>query len=142
MVTGGHGHDHARGRMLFRLGGQIVAHLTPNVRTTTGNLACLVACVSALRWAIRDPEARGRPVCIRYASESTPSTSALVFGGRRNIKLSRRKAVRSGGSSSKSLAVNCGCTTVATRAEDGPTYNRRTHLLFKDASQDGQSTST
>ena len=84
VMTGGHGHDHARGRMIFRLGGQIVAHLTPNVSTTTGNLACLVACVSALRWAIHDPEARGRPVCIRYESEYAANICSGVWRAKKH----------------------------------------------------------
>ena len=54
---------------IFRIGGQIVARRTPNVKTTTGNLANLVAFARALQWAHSNYRARGRPICIRYNSE-------------------------------------------------------------------------
>ena len=41
---------------------------TPNVRTTTSNLADLVAFTRALQWATTH-WAAGKPVCIRYSSE-------------------------------------------------------------------------
>ena len=56
-------------RQLLRLGGPIVARRTPNVLTTTSNLAELVAFTRALQWAARHPLATGRPICIRYNSE-------------------------------------------------------------------------
>ena len=42
---------------------------TPNVKTTTRNLADLVAFTRALQWAIQHGAARGKAVCIRYNSE-------------------------------------------------------------------------
>ena len=39
------------GKRIFDLGGRIVAGQTPKVRTTTSNLACLVAITHALKWA-------------------------------------------------------------------------------------------
>ena len=59
----------ARGRVVFKTAGQIVARQTPNVKTTTQNLADLVAFVRALQWAVGHGLARGKPVCIRYHSE-------------------------------------------------------------------------
>ena len=54
---------------IFRLGGQIVAGRTPNVKTTTSNLADLVAFTRALQWAHAHPRAKGKPICLRYNSE-------------------------------------------------------------------------
>ena len=49
------------------MAGQIVAGRTPNVKTTTCNLAELVAFTRALQWAHQ--HARGKAVCVRYGSE-------------------------------------------------------------------------
>ena len=54
---------------IFRIGGQIIARRTPNVTTTTANLADLVAFTRALQWAHSHSRARGHPICIRYNSE-------------------------------------------------------------------------
>ena len=54
---------------IFRIGGQIIARRTPNVMTTTANLADLVAFTRALQWAHSHSRARGHPICIRYNSE-------------------------------------------------------------------------
>ena len=54
---------------IFRIGGQIAKGRTPNVKTTTQNLADLVAFTRALQWAHSNTRARGRPICIRYNSE-------------------------------------------------------------------------
>ena len=54
---------------IFRIGGTIVAGSTANVKTTTQNLAGLVAFTRALQWAHSHARARGRPICIRYNSE-------------------------------------------------------------------------
>ena len=54
---------------IFRIGGQIVAGRTSNVKTTTHNLADLVAFTRALQWAHSNARARGQPICIRYNSE-------------------------------------------------------------------------
>ena len=58
-----------RGREIFRTAGQIIARHTPNVKTTTKNLADLVAFTRALQWAVSHGLARGKPICIRYHSE-------------------------------------------------------------------------
>ena len=57
------------GNEIFTIGGMIAAGRTPNVKTTTGNLADLVAFTRALQWALQNSRARGRPICIRYNSE-------------------------------------------------------------------------
>ena len=57
------------GDEIFRIGGVITAGGTPNVKTTTGNLAELVAFTRALQWAHQHSRAQGRPICIRYNSE-------------------------------------------------------------------------
>ena len=54
---------------IFRMGGTIAVGRTPNVKTTTGNLAELVAFTRALQWAHQYSRAKGRPICIRYNSE-------------------------------------------------------------------------
>ena len=54
---------------IFRIGGQIVAGRTSNVKTTTANLADLVAFTRALQWAHSHSRAQGRPICLRYNSE-------------------------------------------------------------------------
>ena len=54
---------------IFRIGGTIIAGSTANVKTTTQNLADLVAFTRALQWAHSHARARGRPICIRYNSE-------------------------------------------------------------------------
>ena len=54
---------------IFRIGGQIIAGRTRNVKTTTTNLAELVAFTRALQWARSHGRASGRPICIRYTSE-------------------------------------------------------------------------
>ena len=54
---------------IFRMGGQIVARSTPNVKTTTSNLAELVAFTRALQWAHTHPRAKGKPICVRYQCE-------------------------------------------------------------------------
>ena len=54
---------------IFQIGGQIVAGRTPNVKTTTKNLADLVAFTRALQWAKSHARARDRPICVRYNSE-------------------------------------------------------------------------
>ena len=51
------------------IGGTIIAGSTANVKTTTQNLADLVAFTRALQWAHSHARARGRPICIRYNSE-------------------------------------------------------------------------
>ena len=61
-----------RGRkIIFHVGDQIVARRAPHahVKTTTSNLAELVAFGRALEWAHNDPLAADRPICIRYTSE-------------------------------------------------------------------------
>ena len=57
------------GNEIFTIGGMIAAGRTPNVKTTTSNLADLVAFTRALQWALQNSRARGRPICIRYNSE-------------------------------------------------------------------------
>ena len=57
------------GREMYRAAGQIVARVTPNVKTTTSNLADLVAFTRALQWARSYALSQGRPVCVRYSSE-------------------------------------------------------------------------
>ena len=57
------------GDEIFTIGGMITAGGTPNVTTTTGNLADLVAFTRALQWAVQHSRALGRPICIRYNSE-------------------------------------------------------------------------
>ena len=54
---------------IFRICGQIAKGSTPNVKTTTQNLAHLVAFTRALQWARSNGRAHGRPICIRYNSE-------------------------------------------------------------------------
>ena len=58
-------------RIIFHVGDQIVARRAPHahVKTTTSNLAELVAFGRALEWAHNDPLAADRPICIRYTSE-------------------------------------------------------------------------
>ena len=58
----------ARGREVLNGAGRITT-ATPNVKTTTENLAELVAFARALQWAAAHALARGRPICIRYNSE-------------------------------------------------------------------------
>ena len=41
----------------------------PYVKTTTSNLAELVAFTRALQWAHQHSRASGRPICIRYSAE-------------------------------------------------------------------------
>ena len=48
------------GREMFRAAGQIVARVTPNVKTTTRNLADLVAFTRALQWARSYALSQGR----------------------------------------------------------------------------------
>ena len=67
-VTGGTGSEHDQGTVLWEMSEQIVAGRTRNVRTTTNNLAELVAFTRALEWARTSAQARGRPICIRYDS--------------------------------------------------------------------------
>ena len=57
------------GRKVFVSCGEIIAHSTPNVRTTTENLAELVAFTRALNWARQYAHAMGKPILIRYSSE-------------------------------------------------------------------------
>ena len=54
---------------IFKICGQIAKGSTPNVKTTTQNLAHLVAFTRALQWARSNGRAHGRPICIRYNSE-------------------------------------------------------------------------
>ena len=54
---------------IFSGAGQIVARVTPNVRTTTGNLAELVAFTRALQWARSFALVMGKPICMRYTAE-------------------------------------------------------------------------
>ena len=56
-------------KLRFEGAGQIVAMQTTNVKTTTENLAELVAFTRALQWAQSFYYATGRPICIRYTSE-------------------------------------------------------------------------
>ena len=56
-----------------------MAHGTPNVRTTTGNLAALVAFTRALQWALHDPDARVRPICVRYSNEYAANIASGVW---------------------------------------------------------------
>ena len=58
-----------RGREMYRAAGQIWAGGTPNVQTTTHNLADLVAFARGLQWARSYALSQGRPVCVRYSSE-------------------------------------------------------------------------
>ena len=69
-VAGGVGRDHTGGTALYKCSGQIQARSRehPNVKTTTNNLAELVAFTRALRWAYESPRAYGRPICMRYDS--------------------------------------------------------------------------
>ena len=60
-LTGGVGHDHAGGHHILSLGGQIVAGITPRVRTTTVNLGHLMAFIRALEWALIDETGAGAP---------------------------------------------------------------------------------
>ena len=66
MFAGGVGNEHRGGASIFQSGGQIVAQRTPHVKTTTQNLAELIAVTRALRWASQYALAMGRPICIRY----------------------------------------------------------------------------
>ena len=54
---------------IFRIRGQIVARSTPNVNTTTQNLADLVAFTRALQWAHTHHRAQGRPIIVRYNNQ-------------------------------------------------------------------------
>ena len=56
-------------QLRFEGAGQIVAMSTPNVKTTTENLAELVAFTRALQWAAGYHMPIGRPIIIRYTSE-------------------------------------------------------------------------
>ena len=56
------------GNAVHRTGGTITT-ATPNVKTTTQNLADLVAFTRALQWARSDGLAQGRPICVRYNNE-------------------------------------------------------------------------
>ena len=67
-MTGGTGSEHDQGTMLWEMSEQIIAGRTRNVRTTTNNLAELVAFTRALVWARTSVHAKGRPICIRYDS--------------------------------------------------------------------------
>ena len=58
-----------RWQLTFEGAGQITAGAMPNVKTTTSNLAELVAVARACQWAQRFALAVGRPICIRYSSE-------------------------------------------------------------------------
>ena len=51
---------------MFEAAGQIIAKTTPNVKTTTQNLADLVAFTRALQWARNYGIAQRRPVVVRY----------------------------------------------------------------------------
>ena len=58
----------ADGHAIFEMAG-VISTRTPNVKTTTQNLADLAAFTRALQWAVQHGAARGKPVCIRYNSE-------------------------------------------------------------------------
>jgi ribonuclease HI len=68
--------EHARGRAIFEISGQVKPGgvAAARVKTTTNNLAELVAFTSGLVWATHHPLAQqpllstARPVCVRYDS--------------------------------------------------------------------------
>lgn len=74
-------------RRLFDIGGQIVARVTPDVRTTTANLADLVAVTRALQWASEHPYAVGRPICIRYNSEYAARIASGVWKAKKHKEM-------------------------------------------------------
>ena len=67
-MTGGVGSEHKDGAVLWQMSGQIIAGRTRHVRTTTNNLAELVAFARALTWARTSLQTGKRPICIRYDS--------------------------------------------------------------------------
>ena len=78
-VQGGWGRN-SGGRVLFRIGGVIVAGTTPNVLTTTSYLAELVSFTRALQWALHDIDARASPgLCICYYSEYAANVATGVW---------------------------------------------------------------
>ena len=74
----------AHGRVVFKTAGQIVARHTRNVKTTTQNLADLVAFTRALQWAVAHGLARGRPICIRYRSEYAARVSTGTWKAKKH----------------------------------------------------------
>ena len=80
-VQGGWGRN-SGGRVLFRIGGVIVAGDTPNVLTTTSSLAELVSFTRALQWALHDIDARRK----RRAWTSCRSSKASSLCGANDPK--------------------------------------------------------
>ena len=98
------------GQPVFEMAGQIIAGRTPNVRTTTENLATLVAFTRAMQWAVQ--HGMGRADRSAYATiQSTRPVSAREPGRPRSTKVSRRKRNAHGRSSNRPAEARHGCNT-------------------------------
>ena len=59
--------------------------MTPNVRTTTSNLADLMAFTKAMVWAARDLEINNNtPICIRYSNEYAANVATGVWRAKKH----------------------------------------------------------
>ena len=85
-VEGGQGREHRGGRALFKRAGQIVARSRryPQVKTTTNNLAELVAFTEGLDWAFHSWEADGRPILMRYDSKYAAMIATGVWKAKKH----------------------------------------------------------
>jgi hypothetical protein len=80
------------GQLVTSISGQIIARVTPHVRTTTENLGHLVAFARAVEFAAAN--FRDRPVCIRYSAEYAAriSTGAWKAKKHKEVALAARLA--------------------------------------------------
>ena len=86
-----HGADRPQ---LFTASGQIIAKSTPNVNTTTQNLADLVAFTRALQWARFYATSQGKPILLRPDSEYAARIASGAWKARKHkdMALEARRA--------------------------------------------------
>ena len=85
-VCGGEGAEHEDGRHIHEQCGPI--SIGPHgAQQLTNNVAELVALLHALHWACEAPEARDKPICLRYDSKYAALTSSGVWRAKSNKAL-------------------------------------------------------
>ena len=88
-VAGGTNHRKGEGRVLTERSGQITVGHTRNVRTTTNNVAELVAFTRALQWVRGEWRTRRKPVCMRYDSTYAAMISSGVWKAKKHKELAQ-----------------------------------------------------
>ena len=101
---------YVRRRKTFAAAGQIVARSTPNVRTTTDNLAELVAFTRALQWARQYALAMDQPVCMRYNSEYAARIATGTWKAKKHKKQVRTISLGQGQEPAARKLISTGVT--------------------------------